>query len=59
MVFVGFKNIKGVFYNQNKRAKRTVVSHNALLLGLGGFSFGGELFQNTPYLLMSFKNPIF
>lgn len=37
MVFVGFKNTKGVFHNQNERAKRVIVSHNALLGGYGDF----------------------
>ncbi|MCH4602704.1 hypothetical protein KII76_02950 [Helicobacter pylori] len=30
-----------VFYNQNKRANRAIVPHDVLLMGLGGFSFGG------------------
>lgn len=53
MVFIGFLNTKGVFHNQNERAKRAIISHNALLGGYEGFSLGvlGELFQKTPISL--------
>ncbi len=48
---------KVFFYNQNKRAKRVIAL--GTLMGLGGvLGVVGE-FQNTPYPLMSFKNPIF
>ncbi len=37
-----------VFYNQNKRACTNIVSHNALLIELGVFSFGENCFKNSP-----------
>ncbi len=42
------------FCNQNKRACTNKLSHNTLLWGYEGFSFGGcgELFQNASYPLM-------
>ncbi|GAA7978590.1 hypothetical protein HpCS12_05100 [Helicobacter pylori] len=57
MVFVGFKNAKGIFHDQNKRAKRAIVSHKAFLWGYEGF--GESYFKIPPYSLMSFKNLVF
>ncbi len=47
-----------IFHNQNKKAKLVIVSHNALLGGYGGFSFGfeeGVKAQNTPLFSYKFK----
>ncbi len=56
--YKAYKNFNGVlaikliplsvFYNQNKRACTNIVSHNALLMGLGGFSFGESCFKIPP-----------
>ncbi|EQL47301.1 hypothetical protein N402_04950 [Helicobacter pylori FD423] len=61
--YKAYKNFNGVlviklmplsvFYNQNKRVCTNTVSHNVLLMGLGGFSFGESYFKMPPYLLMS------
>ncbi|GAA7297731.1 hypothetical protein HpM040_06240 [Helicobacter pylori] len=51
MVFVGFKNTKGIFHNQNKRAKRAVVSHNAFLWGYEGFGESFSKYPLSPYEL--------
>ncbi|WP_237016676.1 hypothetical protein [Helicobacter pylori] len=58
---MNLKNTFGCFDNQNKKAceKRAIISHNALLWGYGEFLGVVGEFQNTPYPLMSFKNPIF
>ncbi len=45
-----------VFYNQNKKAKLVIISHNALLGGYGDFlkkGVVGGLFQKASYPLMS------